>query len=56
MKNIMWFSEIRKGNLAEVGGKGANLCEMTQIGLKVPPGFVITTEACLVCLENPKRT
>lgn len=27
--------------------KGANLCEMTQIGLNVPPGFVITTEACL---------
>ena len=30
-----------------LGGKGANLCEMTQIGLNVPPGFVITTEACL---------
>ena len=27
-----------------LGGKGANLCEMTQIGLRVPPGFVITTE------------
>ncbi|TLS65994.1 pyruvate, phosphate dikinase [Mariprofundus erugo] len=30
-----------------LGGKGANLCEMTQIGLNVPPGFTITTEACL---------
>ncbi len=30
-----------------LGGKGANLCGMTQIGLNVPPGFVITTEACL---------
>ncbi len=30
-----------------LGGKGANLCEMTQLGLNVPPGFVITTEACL---------
>jgi pyruvate, orthophosphate dikinase len=30
-----------------LGGKGANLCEMTQIGLNVPPGFVITTQACL---------
>ena len=30
-----------------LGGKGANLCEMTQIGLNVPPGFVITTAACL---------
>lgn len=35
-----------------LGGKGANLCEMTQIGLNVPPGFVITTEACLDYLQN----
>src|SRR5512132_174716 len=35
-----------------LGGKGANLCEMTQIGLNVPPGFVITAEACLVYLEK----
>jgi pyruvate, orthophosphate dikinase len=33
-----------------LGGKGANLCEMTQIGLNVPPGFVVTTEACLAYL------
>ena len=37
-----------------LGGKGANLCEMTQIGLPVPPGFVITTEACLDHLEQKK--
>jgi len=35
-----------------LGGKGANLCEMTQIGLNVPPGFVITTEACLDYLDG----
>ncbi len=35
-----------------LGGKGANLCEMTQIGLNVPPGFVVTTQACLDFLEN----
>jgi pyruvate,orthophosphate dikinase len=35
-----------------LGGKGANLCEMTQIGINVPPGFVITTEACLDYLEQ----
>ncbi|MGZ4213428.1 MAG: PEP/pyruvate-binding domain-containing protein, partial [Actinomycetota bacterium] len=29
-----------------LGGKGANLAEMTNIGLPVPPGFTITTEAC----------
>jgi len=30
-----------------LGGKGANLAEMTRIGVPVPPGFTITTEACL---------
>ena len=30
-----------------LGGKGANLCEISQLGLPVPPGFIITTEACL---------
>ncbi len=35
-----------------LGGKGANLCEMTQIGINVPPGFVITTEACLSYLDT----
>ncbi len=41
-------------NKALLGGKGANLCEMTQIGLNVPPGFVITTETCLQYLEQGK--
>ncbi len=35
-----------------LGGKGANLCEMTQLGLNVPPGFVVSAEACLVYLEK----
>jgi pyruvate,orthophosphate dikinase len=35
-----------------LGGKGANLCQMTQIGINVPPGFVITTEACLDYLQG----
>jgi pyruvate,orthophosphate dikinase len=39
-------------NKALLGGKGANLCEMTQIGLNVPPGFVISTEACLDYLHH----
>jgi len=38
-----------------LGGKGANLCEMTQIGINVPPGFVISTEACLNYLETDKK-
>lgn len=39
-----------------LGGKGANLCEMTQIGLNVPPGFVITTEACLHYLASDDKS
>ena len=39
-------------NKALLGGKGANLCEMTQIGLNVPPGFVITTDTCLQYLDQ----
>jgi len=39
-------------NKALLGGKGANLCEMTQIGLNVPPGFVITTQTCIDFLQN----
>ncbi|KOV75675.1 pyruvate phosphate dikinase [Streptomyces sp. NRRL WC-3723] len=35
-----------------LGGKGANLAEMTNLGLPVPPGFTITTEACKVYLES----
>ena len=38
-----------------LGGKGANLCEMTQIGINVPPGFVISTEACLSYLDTENR-
>ncbi|MFW6142375.1 MAG: PEP/pyruvate-binding domain-containing protein, partial [Candidatus Saliniplasma sp.] len=35
-----------------LGGKGSNLAEMTSIGLKVPPGFTVTTEACLTYLQE----
>ena len=46
-KLVYNFSEGDGKDKKLLGGKGANLCEMTQIGLNVPPGFVITTEACL---------
>ncbi len=49
---IYSFQEGDGKNKMLLGGKGANLCEMTQIGLNVPPGFVITTEACLAYLEQ----
>ncbi len=51
---IFAFEEGDGKNKMLLGGKGANLCEMTQIGLNVPPGFVITTAACLAYLERDK--
>lgn len=49
------FREGDGKNKQLLGGKGANLCEMTQIGLNVPPGFVITTQACLTYLDTPDK-
>ena len=46
------FEDGDGSNKQLLGGKGANLCEMTQIGINVPPGFVITTEACLEYLDG----
>ena len=51
-KYVYSFTEGDGKNRQLLGGKGANLCEMTQIGLNVPPGFTITTEACLTYLEQ----
>ncbi len=49
------FTEGDGKNKQLLGGKGANLCELTQTGIRVPPGFVISTEACLLYLNNPDR-
>src|SRR5438093_3571145 len=46
------FSEGNKDMKDPLGGKGANLAEMTNMGLPVPPGFTITTEACLAYLAK----
>jgi len=54
-KYVYAFEEGDGKDKKLLGGKGANLCEMTQIGLNVPPGFVISTEACLTYLDDPKR-
>jgi len=50
-KFVYAFEEGDGKNKMLLGGKGANLCVMTQIGLNVPPGFTVTTEACLAYLE-----
>jgi pyruvate,orthophosphate dikinase len=52
MKYVYAFEEGDGKNKTLLGGKGANLCEMTQFGLNVPPGFVISTEACLAYLDG----
>ena len=49
------FSEGSAEMRSLLGGKGANLAEMTSIGLPVPGGFTVTTEACLACLANDGR-
>ncbi|MCL3861432.1 pyruvate, phosphate dikinase [Actinotalea sp. K2] len=46
------FSEGNKDQKDLLGGKGANLAEMTRLGLPVPPGFIITTEACRAYMAN----
>ena len=46
------FSEGNKDQKDLLGGKGANLAEMTNLGLPVPPGFTITTDACRYYLEH----
>ena len=45
------FEAVRLGDAASVGGKGANLGEMTAAGLPIPPGFVVTAEAYLHAVE-----
>ena len=52
-KWIYSFEEGRAEDKALLGGKGANLAEMTHLGLPVPEGFTITTQSCLRYLEAP---
>ncbi|MBP3431514.1 MAG: pyruvate, phosphate dikinase [Clostridia bacterium] len=51
-KYVYLFKEADGKNKAMFGGKGANLAEMTKIGLPVPQGFTITTEACTKYYED----
>ena len=56
MKYVYSFGGSKAEGSAEMknllGGKGANLAEMTNIGIPVPPGFTISTEACVYFLEH----
>ncbi len=57
MKNqfVYNFNDGNKEMKNILGGKGANLAEMKKIGLPVPPGFTITTEACNKYYEDNKK-
>ncbi len=54
MKFVYSFNEGSKDMRSLLGGKGANLAEMTKIGLPVPFGFTVTTEACNKYYEENK--
>ena len=54
-KYVYSFDEGSKEMKNLLGGKGANLAEMTNIGLPVPPGFTITTEACSKFYEEKEK-
>ena len=54
-KYVYLFSEGNKDMRNLLGGKGANLAEMTAIGLPVPQGFTITTEACTQYYEDGRQ-
>ncbi len=55
-RRVFAFHDGDGKNKKLLGGKGANLCEMTQFGLNVPPGFVISTEACLDYLASGDKS
>ncbi|MFX0083676.1 MAG: pyruvate, phosphate dikinase [Candidatus Hodarchaeota archaeon] len=54
-KFVYDFTEGNRDLKNLLGGKGANLAEMTKLGLNIPPGFTITTEACLLYFQEPKK-
>ena len=53
-KAIVWFNEVTKKDVPIVGGKGANLGEMTNANIPVPPGFIVTADAYFDFLKKAK--
>lgn len=54
MKYTRWLQEIKREHIAEVGTKAASLSELVSLGVNVPPGFVVTTEAYRRFLSSPR--
>ena len=55
-KTVVWFNEVTKKDVPMAGGKGANLGEMTKVGIPVPPGFIVTADAYFDFLQQTKLT
>ena len=55
-KRVYDFSEGDRDMRDLLGGKGANVAEMTRLGLPVPGGFTITTEACIEYLRGDRKS
>ncbi|MBI2836430.1 MAG: phosphoenolpyruvate synthase [Chloroflexi bacterium] len=53
-KTVVWFHEVTKQDIPLVGGKGANLGEMTNARIPVPPGFIVTSQAYFDFLSKTK--
>ena len=53
--SIIWFKDGKSYDNHILGGKGAGLCMMTQLGLPVPPGFIIPTTVCNEFYKNSKK-
>lgn len=53
-KAIVWFKEVSKEDIAIVGGKGANLGEMTRADIPIPPGFIVTADAYFDFIKKSK--
>jgi pyruvate,water dikinase len=51
-KAVVWFKDVTKKDIPLVGGKGANLGEMTNAGVPVPPGFIVTASAYFDFIEK----
>jgi len=51
-KYILWFKDVRRDDIPLAGGKGANLGELTKIGVPVPPGFIVSVTAYFDFLKS----
>ncbi|MBI2594566.1 phosphoenolpyruvate synthase [Candidatus Curtissbacteria bacterium] len=52
MDDIVWFSQVGKGDVGLVGGKGANLGELYKLGVSIPNGFIVTSQTYFENLKN----